>query len=96
MLDKTTTAPVGIVHAIVLGEVDLRHDFYLVHNMRRTRKQFIDLMPSTPLTTVMRRHAFHGPCLGVTAAVELALSCLAMTRAGFPPRRGSHRAIRAW
>jgi 3-oxoacyl-[acyl-carrier-protein] synthase II len=60
-------ATVGIVHAIVLGEVDLWHDFYLVHNMRRTRKQFIELMPSTPLTTMMREHDFHGPCMGVTA-----------------------------
>jgi 3-oxoacyl-[acyl-carrier-protein] synthase II len=58
---------VGMVHAIVLGEVDLWHDFYLVHNMRRTRKQFIELMPSTPLTTIMREHDFHGPCMGVTA-----------------------------
>jgi 3-oxoacyl-[acyl-carrier-protein] synthase II len=35
--------------------------------MRRTRKQFIELMPSTPLTTMMREHDFHGPCMGVMA-----------------------------
>ena len=58
---------VGMVHAIVLGEVELWRDFYLVHGMRRTRKQFIELMPSTPLTTIMREHDFHGPCMGVTA-----------------------------
>jgi 3-oxoacyl-[acyl-carrier-protein] synthase II len=58
---------VGVVHAIVLGEVELWRDFYLVHGMRRTRKQFIELMPSTPLTTMMREHGFHGPCMGVTA-----------------------------
>jgi 3-oxoacyl-[acyl-carrier-protein] synthase II len=58
---------VGVVHAVVLGEVELWRDFYLVHGMRRTRKQFIELMPSTPLTTVMREHKFHGPCMGVTA-----------------------------
>jgi 3-oxoacyl-[acyl-carrier-protein] synthase II len=58
---------VGVVHAVVLGEVDLWRDFYLVHGMRRTRKQYIELMPSTPLTTVMREHDFHGPCMGVTA-----------------------------
>src|SRR4051812_32401755 len=58
---------VGVVHAIVLGEVELWRDFYLVHGMRRTRKQFIELMPSTPLTTIMREHEFHGPCMGVTA-----------------------------
>jgi 3-oxoacyl-[acyl-carrier-protein] synthase II len=58
---------VGVVHAIVLGEVELWRDFYLVHGMRHTRKQFIELMPSTPLTTMMREHNFHGPCMGVTA-----------------------------
>ena len=58
---------VGVVHAIVLGEVELWRDFYLVHGMRHTRKQFIELMPSTPLTTMMREHDFHGPCMGVTA-----------------------------
>lgn len=58
---------VGLVHAVVLGEVDLWRDFYLVHGMRRTRKQFIELMPSTPLTMIMNEHGFHGPCMGVTA-----------------------------
>ncbi len=58
---------VGVVHAIVLGEVELWRDFYLVHGMRNTRKQFIELMPSTPLTMMMREHKFHGPCMGVTA-----------------------------
>jgi 3-oxoacyl-[acyl-carrier-protein] synthase II len=58
---------VGVVHAIVLGEVELWRDFYLLHGMRHTRKQFIELMPSTPLTTMMREHDFHGPCMGVTA-----------------------------
>ena len=47
-------ASVGLVHAIVLGEVDLWRDFYLVHDMNQTRKRFIELMPSTPLTAVMR------------------------------------------
>ena len=58
---------VGVVHAIVLGEVELWRDFYLVHGMRRSRKQFIELMPSTPLTAIMREHGFHGPCMGVMA-----------------------------
>lgn len=58
---------VGLVHAVVLGEVDLWRNFYLVHRMNQTRKRFIELMPSTPITGVMREFGFHGPTMSVSS-----------------------------
>jgi 3-oxoacyl-[acyl-carrier-protein] synthase II len=56
-----------MVHAFVLGEVDLWRDMYVVHQGQRTRKQYMELMPSTPMSLVMQEHGFRGPCMGVSA-----------------------------
>ena len=58
---------VGLVHAFVLGEVDLWKDFYATHDGRRRRKEYMELMPSTPVSLVMQEHQFNGPCMGVSA-----------------------------
>lgn len=57
----------GIVHALVLGEVDLWKDFYLVHGGSLSRRQYMELMPSTPVSLVAQEHGFHGPVMGVSA-----------------------------
>lgn len=58
---------VGLIHAVVLGEVDLWHDFWLERNASVSRRDYLQLMPSTPLSLLMQRHGWHGPTMGVTA-----------------------------
>ncbi|MBV8950937.1 MAG: 3-oxoacyl-ACP synthase [Actinobacteria bacterium] len=58
---------VGLIHAIVLGEVDLWHDFWTERDGRVSRRDYLQLMPSTPLSLLMQRHDWHGPTMGVTA-----------------------------
>ncbi len=60
-------AVVGMVHAVVLGDVELAQANYGRPLQRSTVKQFVNLMPSTPRTAVMAEHDFHGPVMGVTA-----------------------------
>lgn len=58
---------VGVVHAVVLGEVDLWKDFYLERNRKLKSHEYLHLMPSTVLSLFMKRHEFHGPVMNVTA-----------------------------
>jgi 3-oxoacyl-[acyl-carrier-protein] synthase II len=58
---------VGLIHAIVLGEVDAWREFYMEKNRQLTKRQYLQLMPSTILYTQMQRHGFHGPAMSVTA-----------------------------
>jgi 3-oxoacyl-[acyl-carrier-protein] synthase II len=58
---------VGLIHAIVLGEVDGWREFYMERNRQFTKREYLQLMPSTILSTQMRRHDFHGPAMAVNA-----------------------------
>jgi 3-oxoacyl-[acyl-carrier-protein] synthase II len=58
---------VGLLHAIVLGDVDLWRDFYVLHHGRRPVRDYLALMPSTPMSTFMREFGFHGPAMNVSA-----------------------------
>lgn len=58
---------VGLIHAIVLGEVDVWREFYMERDRRLSKREYLQLMPSTVLSTQMQRHDFHGPAMGVTA-----------------------------
>lgn len=58
---------VGLLHAVVLGEVDLWRSFYLEHGGRRRLRDFLALMPSTPMSTLMQEYGFHGPAMNVSA-----------------------------
>jgi len=58
---------VGLLHAVVLGEVDLWRDFYLKHHGKRTKREFLALMPSTPMSTLMQEYGFTGPVMNVSA-----------------------------
>jgi 3-oxoacyl-[acyl-carrier-protein] synthase II len=60
-------ATVGVIHAVVLSEVELWRDFYGVKPGRVSRREYIRLMPSTPITNLMIEHGFHGPCMNVVA-----------------------------
>jgi 3-oxoacyl-[acyl-carrier-protein] synthase II len=58
---------VGLLHAVVLGEVDLWRDFYTVRGGQLTRREYLALMPSTPMSTLMQEYDFHGPAMSVSA-----------------------------
>jgi len=69
---------VGFIHATAIGEVDLWKDFYALHagQGERSRKQYLELLPSTSASNVMQEHGFHGPCMGVNAMCASASSAL--------------------
>jgi 3-oxoacyl-[acyl-carrier-protein] synthase II len=58
---------VGLLHAVVLGEVDLWKDFYVTHEGRLPVRDYLALMPSTPISTLMQEYDFHGPAMNVGA-----------------------------
>ncbi len=58
---------VGLVHNVVLGEVDLWRDFYLEHEGKLSIRRYLGLMPSTPMSTLMQEFGFHGPAMNVSA-----------------------------
>jgi 3-oxoacyl-[acyl-carrier-protein] synthase II len=58
---------VGLIHAVVLSEVGLWREFYAEKGGRASRREYIKLMPSTPITNLMIEHGFHGPCMNVVA-----------------------------
>ena len=58
---------VGLVHNVVLGEVDLWRDFYLKQAGEASVRQYLSLMPSTPMSTLMQEFGFHGPAINVSA-----------------------------
>ncbi len=58
---------VGLIHALVLGEVDAWREFYMERDRQLTKREYLQLMPSTALSNQMQRHGFHGPAMSVTA-----------------------------
>lgn len=58
---------VGLLHAVVLGEVDLWRDFYTTRDGRLSVHEYLALMPSTPMSTLMQEYGFHGPAMTVSA-----------------------------
>ncbi|RRO18431.1 3-oxoacyl-ACP synthase [Saccharopolyspora rhizosphaerae] len=58
---------VGLLHAVVLGEVDLWRDFYLHRGGDVPSRDYLGLMPSTPMSLLMKEFGFHGPAMNVSA-----------------------------
>ena len=58
---------VGLVHAVVLGEVDDWRRFYLEEAGHRGPWEYMDLMPSTPISVLMQEFGFHGPAMNVSS-----------------------------
>ena len=58
---------VGLLHAVVLGEVDLWREFYRSERGPRLLREYLAMMPSTPMSTLMREFGFHGPAMNVSA-----------------------------
>ena len=58
---------VGLIHAVVLGEVDEWRNFYLRDEGKRRVRDYLTLMPSTPVSLLMQEYGFHGPAMNVSA-----------------------------
>ncbi|MFD9741283.1 beta-ketoacyl synthase N-terminal-like domain-containing protein [Umezawaea sp. NPDC059074] len=58
---------VGLLHAVVLGEVDLWRDFYTSRGGSLSVREYLALMPSTPMSSLMQEYGFHGPAMSVSA-----------------------------
>ncbi|MFI8568783.1 beta-ketoacyl synthase N-terminal-like domain-containing protein [Rhodococcus sp. NPDC078407] len=58
---------VGLIHAVVLGEVDEWRHFYLRDGGERRVRDYLTLMPSTPVSLLMQEYGFHGPAMNVSA-----------------------------
>ncbi|MBP2328918.1 3-oxoacyl-[acyl-carrier-protein] synthase II [Kibdelosporangium banguiense] len=58
---------VGLLHAVVLGEVDLWREFYTTRGGELSVHEYLALMPSTPMSTLMQEYGFHGPAMNVSA-----------------------------
>ena len=60
-------AKVGLVHAVVLGDVEEWRDFYLVDERSCSVRRYLSLMPSTSISLLMQEFGFHGPAMSVSA-----------------------------
>lgn len=58
---------VGLLHAVVLGDVDEWRSFYLDEDGQRRVRDYLTLMPSTPVSLLMQEYGFHGPAMNVSA-----------------------------
>lgn len=74
---------VGLVHAVVLGDVGHWRDY---HHRRGAvasgsmKRDWLELMPSTVLMEVMREFDFHGPTMAVTAMCASGVAALLTAR----------------
>ncbi|HEY7053822.1 MAG TPA: beta-ketoacyl synthase N-terminal-like domain-containing protein [Mycobacterium sp.] len=58
---------VGLLHALVVPEVETWRDFYLVDGGRRRVRDYLALMPSTAVSMLMQEFGFHGPAMNISA-----------------------------
>ncbi len=58
---------VGVIHGLVLGDVAAWRAFHHRKGLHTSKRQILQLMPSTVLTAINREFDFHGPTMSVTA-----------------------------
>lgn len=58
---------VGLLHAAVLGDLPLWRDFYGTRSADVSVRDYLALMPSTPVSTLLQEFGFHGPAMNVSA-----------------------------
>jgi len=63
----TPSRRVGVLHAVVLPEIEGWRAFYLDDGGRRRVRDYLTLMPSTPVSMLMQEYGFHGPAMNVSA-----------------------------
>jgi len=56
---------VGVISASVLGDVDAWRAFHHRNGLNTGRRGFVELMPSTVITEIMKEFNFHGPAMAV-------------------------------
>ena len=57
---------VGLVHSLVLGDVEMWRDFHRSGKSAEPR-QWVNMMPSTVISMLMTENDFHGPTMSVSA-----------------------------
>lgn len=58
---------VGLLHAVVIPEIEEWRQFYLDDGGERKVREYLALMPSTPVSMLMQEYGFHGPAMNVSA-----------------------------
>lgn len=58
---------VGLVHAVVISEMEEWRRFYCEDGGQRRVRDYLTLMPSTPVSLLMQEYGFHGPAMNVSA-----------------------------
>ncbi|MGK2882602.1 MAG: beta-ketoacyl synthase N-terminal-like domain-containing protein [Mycobacterium sp.] len=58
---------VGLLHAVVISEVEGWRQFYMQDAAHRRVRDYLTLMPSTPVAMLMNEYGFHGPAMNVSA-----------------------------
>jgi 3-oxoacyl-[acyl-carrier-protein] synthase II len=58
---------VGLLHAVVIPEVYEWRDFYVKDASNRGIRDYLTLMPSTAVSTLMKKYGFHGPAMNISA-----------------------------
>ncbi len=58
---------VGVVHSIVLGDVEMWSDYYHEAPERVRVKRWVNMLPSTVISQLMKENDFHGPTMSVSA-----------------------------
>ncbi|MGW4352593.1 beta-ketoacyl synthase N-terminal-like domain-containing protein [Nocardia sp. NPDC004582] len=71
---------VGLLHAIVLGNLDEWQDFFTVDHGQRRSRDYLRLIPSTPVSMLMSEFGFHGPAMNVSAACSSLNAALVTAR----------------
>ena len=58
---------VGLLHAVVIPEAEGWRQFYVTEGGQRSVRDYLALMPSTPVSMLMQEYGFHGPTMNVSA-----------------------------
>ena len=58
---------VGVVHSMVLGDAEMWSDYYHEAPDRVRVKRWVNMLPSTVISQLMKENDFHGPAMSVSA-----------------------------
>jgi 3-oxoacyl-[acyl-carrier-protein] synthase II len=58
---------VGVVHSLEKGDVDMWSEFYRSGQSRIRVKKWVNMLPSTVISMLMKENDFHGPAMSVSA-----------------------------
>jgi len=67
---------VGLVHGFTLGDVADWREFYLTDHGHRRSRDYLRMLPSTPISVIMQEFGFHGPAMNVSAACSTGAAAL--------------------